>query len=243
MSAYDELLQFIEESRGRIIDVDANNRFGVFASALAEERASLEIIVSRYLAASEQLVRNTEEMMALNKPGTHPVSDEQSTLLVEAVKIQRGLRLEIRSYYLFAKILLDNVSRFIEFYFRPGRACSLDSHKELIKNLGNFCDKKGLSLPEKFLEIANDLKERISEYRDKQVGHDKSHDLIATSFSTVGDPAPRLTRGYIGPGPSKMKPTSEPLQDLTEALDEYLVLLVTFLSQNESKTWLLQTKS
>ena len=31
------------------------------------------------------------------------------------------LHLEIESFYLFAKILLDKVAHFVEFYFGPGR--------------------------------------------------------------------------------------------------------------------------
>ncbi len=41
MSAYEELLRFIEESRDRISETKANNRFGMRASDLAEERAML----------------------------------------------------------------------------------------------------------------------------------------------------------------------------------------------------------
>ena len=98
MSAYDELLQFIEESRRRISDVQVNNRFGSFASALAEDRATLDIVVSRYREVSEQFFRNQQQMEALIKPGTHRVTDELFALQMEAVRIQRLFRLEVRSF-------------------------------------------------------------------------------------------------------------------------------------------------
>lgn len=233
MSAYEELLRFIRESRDRISDVQANNHFGVLAADVAEERATLDIIVSRYKAISEGFMQNTRAMQATVRPGTHPMTDEQTQIREEAVYIQRELRLEVRCFYVFAKILLDKIARFIEFYFGQARRLSLGSHDKLTRNLAEFCSAQGLSLPKDFLDTAGDLKGRVSDYRDKQIAHDQGGRLEGTGFNESGET--RLVRSGIGPGPLNEALDSEPLPNLTEALDEYVTVFLDFLKRNESK--------
>jgi hypothetical protein len=85
------------------------------------------------------------------------------------------------------------------------------------------------------LTVANDLKNRISDYRDKQVGHDKSATPPGIAFTGAGEV--RLVRLDLRTAPSTTRALdSEKLQNLTKALDEYLLLVVQLLRENESKS-------
>lgn len=226
MSAFAELT---EELQDRITDTKAKNGFGMRAFELAEERAILDIIASRYKDASERFVQNTKAIMANVKPDVLPnvlipVTDEQSKFHTEGLLISWELRLDIRSFYMFAKIYLDKIARFVEFYFGHARGLSLDSHHKLTKHLANYCSHKGLRLPRDMPVIANDLKDRISDYRDQQVSHDKSANPTGTIFTDEDEV--RISRSAA--------PESESLPDLTEAVDEYLLLVVQLMSENEA---------
>ena len=52
------------------------------------------------------------------------------------------LHLEIESYYLFSKIMLDKIVHALEFYFGQGRKKSLDSHDGLVKNSASYVARK-----------------------------------------------------------------------------------------------------
>ncbi|MET4802840.1 hypothetical protein [Bradyrhizobium sp. LB11.1] len=114
-----KLAEFISTHRERFGDVDTN----IFAFAWGKVTRRLEflaIIEARYLEASAAFIANTEAGRKLTKPGTHPVTPEQHALQKAALPIVTDLHLQIESYYLFAKIVLDDIARAFEHYFRSG---------------------------------------------------------------------------------------------------------------------------
>jgi hypothetical protein len=97
------------------------------------------------------------------------------------------LHLEIESFYLFAKILLDKIAHALEFYFGLGRKKSLDSHDGLVKNFAQYAEVKCLTLPSDFMTIAARLKTDVSDYRDYEIAHEKSpRRMSGTVFDAEG---------------------------------------------------------
>jgi hypothetical protein len=53
------------------------------------------------------------------------VPPDIAALMSQSQGLTSDLHLEIESYYLFAKIILDDVARAIEYYFGPHRGLAL----------------------------------------------------------------------------------------------------------------------
>src|SRR4030095_8890693 len=119
-----QLTEFIRTERERLA-LEDNNRFGTAFYPLTRYYEFLLIIVERYHTASEVFMKNSRALQSLTKPSTHPTTSELLRLHEEGYALTSRLHLEIESFYLFAKILLDKVAHALEFYFGPARDCSL----------------------------------------------------------------------------------------------------------------------
>jgi hypothetical protein len=139
--------------RERFADED-NNKFAMSFSQISRYSAFLDVILKRYEDASRQLFQNTKALQETLLPGQNPVSSSQMALHEEGVRLTILVHLEIESFYLFAKILLDKVARSLEFYFGQEREKSLDSHDDLVKNFESYAGAKSLTLPADFMAIA-----------------------------------------------------------------------------------------
>src|SRR2546426_1163535 len=161
----DTFIEFVRAERDRLSTEDSN-RFGMAFSKLTRQYQFLLIILGRYKEASNNFIQNTKDLQALFKPGNHPVTTEQGRFLDEGPRLTTALHLEIESFYLFAKILLDRIAHAIEFYFGPARKLPLDSHDHLVKHLEAYGGEKGLSISAALMDAAKELKKDISDHRD-----------------------------------------------------------------------------
>jgi hypothetical protein len=225
-----KLTKFIRTERERLA-LEDNNRVGMAFSRLTRYYQFLLIIVQRYHDANEAFIANTRTMQSLSKPGTHSTTPEQLRLLQEGFALSTKLDLEIESFYLFAKILLDQVARVLEFYFGPLRSRSFDSHDDLVKNLAIYAREKGITTTGKFIQIAGALKKDISDHRDYEIAHEKSlRTMFSTLFDTEGKTKILSTRHYPTEH-NKQAETKEP-DKLLQDLDEYLAEFMEFIAAN-----------
>jgi hypothetical protein len=228
------LAEFISSHRERFVIFDNN----VFAFAWGKVRRRLEflaIIELRYLEGSMAYIANTEAGQKLTKPGTHPLTPEHAALHAAALPIVADLHLQIESYYLFAKIVLDDVARAFEHYFGAARGLPFDSHDDLSRRLIDYAAVKGLVVSKELLEAVADLRRRISDVRDQKVSHEKSpRTMPGTSWSRNGGASIVLLRLY----PREKDPKqfiSEELPRLRLAIEAYLDLIIACITANESK--------
>lgn len=119
-------------------------------------------------------MKNTRALHETVKEGKHPVTPEQERLHEEGWKLGVAVELEIDSFYIFAKVLLDRVGHGLEFYFGQAKGCSLESHNEMMKCFAKYVKAKNLTPPPKRLvELLKTLKTEIRDYRDKEIVHAK----------------------------------------------------------------------
>lgn len=230
MAVLEELKAFVGEERVRLALRD-NNVLGQSMSQIGQYREFLGIILDRYGEASTAFVENTRAMQKAAKDH----SADAGSLHDEAVVLKTKLHLEIESFYLFAKILLDKMARSIEYYFGPERGLPLDSHDDLAKRLVDYAAAKQLDVTEDFVSKSNSWKERVSDYRDYHIAHEKSsRTLRATAFDAEGQTSMVLVRLYPLGGDRQVE--SEPLENLLPELDQYIQNLVEFLKANRGKT-------
>lgn len=200
----------------------------------------LQVIVLRSEHESAAYSENTRRYMQLTEAnaskGRTEFTAEEVGIFENLEGLTDDLHLDIESFYLFAKIFLDKIARFIEYYFGAQvRSRPLDSHDDLVKNLEAYREAKGLNLPERLMNATRNLKIKIADLRDYHISHEKSprtmHGSLLNSRGRV-----RLTVNRINPTErEKQGITTEVLGELLIEIDDYISLIVEMIQQNQSK--------
>lgn len=202
----------------------------------------LEIILDRYKTANQAFVANTKALQAsIAKNNSNLVSEEQNMLLSQSYGLSLRVHLEIESFYLFAKILLDKIALAIQFYFgQPERKLSLASHDKLAKHIESYARVRGLSFTQDLLEIIKKLKLDIADFRDYQIQHipDYRHSRVmrGTIYDSEGNT--RLSVNALYPRPVEKQYDSKHLHELLADIEAYIEKVVLFIEQNKNKTGL-----
>lgn len=231
------LLKFINSERMKY-STRHNNLFSFSFSQISRYYEFLEIIQARYRKAASEFIENSKAQQATFQSGTHFVTEEQMQLLNKGQEITTVLHLEIEAYYLFAKILLDKVAMAIEFYFGQARGLPLDSHDDLAKNFEKYIAAKKLTtLPDDIRKLIQTLKEHISDYRDKEIAHEKSpRTMKATMFSHGANSTVWVASTKIYPTARDKQVESKEIDGVMNLIDEYISGIVKYVQENEERT-------
>jgi len=238
MKIIDDLI----ESEHSHLDADqfAGVQFTGFATswqAVARYHTFLTIIVEREAKATEVFSLSSKAFRDTPpSPGPY-LTAEQERRLDELDEATDLLHLEIESFYLFAKILLDVVARAIEKYFGLGRACSLDSHHDLIDNFAEYAAQKKLD-PTDFIEKAKQLRADISNFRDHEIAHSKRLNRVTgTALTADRRRATMIAASTVVP-PERFKPEASSIHvgELMSAVENYIASAIEIVKTNRDKT-------
>jgi len=228
------LSDFIETERERF-SIRDNNLFAMSLAQIERYHRFLVVIVARQREAGLKFVANSQAFRSAVPSGTRELTDEQRRLLDESAELTSLLHLEIESFYLFAKILLDKAAHSIEFCFGSVRERPLDSHDDLVKNFQAYAEMKGLVVPAGFLEAAASLKKDVSDFRDYEIAHEKSpRRLSGTGFSSDGRTI--MISNMLYPKPIDKQVSSRFLNDLLNEIEVYVGLLIELIKTNRKLT-------
>jgi len=203
-------------------------RYHTFLMFIVEREANATDIFS----VASKALRDTPP-----SPGPY-LTAEQERRLNELDKATDLLHLEIESFYLFAKILLDAAARAIEKYFGLGRACSLDSRHDLIDNFAEYAAQKKLDIPTDFVEKARRLREDVSNFRDHEIAHSKRLNRVTgTALTPDRRRATMITASTVVP-PERFKPQASSIHvgELMSAVDNYIASAIEIVKTNRDKT-------
>jgi hypothetical protein len=234
MSAMDaELSAFVSEERGHFEGYD-NNKFAMAFGQVLRYYGFLTIIKERYENCNVTFNKLLEIQKSLFASGG-AMNEQQIAWWEENSKVCNRIQLEIESYYLFAKILLDRVARFLEFFFGPGRKLSFDSHDQMTKAFKAYCKIKELKDFEKIEYRLKSLKTDIADYRDYQISHEKSpRTMHGVHFSGTGETSIISMKMY--PKDTDTQAQSKSLGKLEEDLLLYLREIMVLVRTNRGKS-------
>lgn len=227
---------FITSNRNKFADKH-NNMFTFSLGEIQRYYEFLEIISGRWERIEAEYVAGVRHMMEMGKknPGSHVMTTDEWALHEESRKKSTLLHLEMESYYLFSKIMLDKVARSIEFFFGATRSLPLDSHDDLTKNLTKIAEHKGLLISEELLWLIPRIKKTISDFRDQQIAHQKSPRVArGTMFATDG--STKMMINMLYPKETDIQSEGVNLSELRVLVDQYLNEVVRFLEANFAKT-------
>jgi hypothetical protein len=194
-------------------------------------------MVSRREAAATRTMSKAMKAVVKAANSTQMEPDEQRRVISKLNKTTDVVHLEIESFYLFAKILLDTVARAIEKYFGQGQACSLDSHHDLIRSFEKYATLKKLVVPTDFIEKAKRLRKDVSDFRDQEIAHCKRLNRVTgTMLSADGRQAMLISTSTIVP-PARMKPQASSIHvgKLMTAIEDYVACAITIIKTNRDK--------
>lgn len=215
------ILKFVTEHRARFTN-DHDNAIAFSWGKGTRRLAFLDLIQARCAIAGAAFIANIEAMRKLTLPGTHPVTPEMAALSATGGQLSTAVHLDIESFYLFAKIILDDIARALEFYFGAANGLAPDSHDDLSKRIVRYAEAKGLEVPPEFIASVVNLRERISDFRDQKISHEKNpRTMQGSSWGPDGHPRIMMTRIFPRETNSQQA-QSEPLVELRTALDTYI---------------------
>jgi hypothetical protein len=200
----------------------------------------LEVTVADCEQASKQLVAHARHQMEIaeQRPGPRDLDPDEIEALGDGETLAAVLHLRIETFYVFAKVLLDQLAHAIECYFGRARATpiKITKHSELVDKLTDYASTIGLSSPERLLDRANSLTKTVVAFREKPIIHDQSpRSSKATSFDAEG--RTRISDGRIFPSEDEMKWTeSELLHVLMTEIEGYVEEVCFYLRENREVT-------
>jgi hypothetical protein len=227
------IFDFIEAEHTQFENAVLESGFVTAWQAVDRYHTFLSIVLKR---EAEATAKYSADVKAL--PNTPPspgryLTDEQRFRLDELDKSSDALHLEIESFYLFAKILLDTIARAIEKVFGQGQKCTLDSHHDLIDNFEQFAEQKKLTFAGNFIEKAKSLRENISNFRDHEIAHGKRLNRITATALTRDGRATIIATSTVVPQ-DRLKPQASSIHvaELMRLLEDYILSAIEIVRTN-----------
>jgi hypothetical protein len=135
--------------------------------------------------------------------------------------------MEIESFYLFARILLDKIALAVHFYFGLNQS----GHSLLMKRL----DKAGVPTSARLRTLAKDLGKLIGGFRSEQITHHKELRSIRATGYRTGE-GPRVILSNLYPTVGDQQYESKPLEELIATMDDYISEIMALLVVNRDRT-------
>lgn len=233
-STSQKLFDLIRDER---IHEDHLTLWGNAISALIKYHEFLTIIYDRYEPNRQALADEAAALKAMDGAKLAARSAGYNEEQIARIKGDQRLRacvyLDIEAFYLFAKIFLDKIARFIEFCFLPERTLALDSHDDLTERFARYALAKDLKAPVDFLATLERLKHDIADFRDQQIAHEKSpRTRKGHSIDAHGEVRLHVFR-LFKPAPMMI---SRPISELLGEVDAYVEAVISLVTTNLDKT-------
>ncbi|HTE40892.1 MAG TPA: hypothetical protein VK629_08675 [Steroidobacteraceae bacterium] len=228
--------KFIGEER-LYYENDGTNLFAFSLGQAARYYSFISIILERYrLCGAEYEVETRTFAKLLQAAGSKELDAADLAMIEKSRRLSALVHLEVESFYLFTKIFLDQLARFIENHFGQVRRMSLDSHDNLGKRFFSYASERNLIYSSDLLDNARRLKETICDYRDYEIAHSKNPRMLhATTFGGASGPLIARTPGYPK-ATDKLQTQSESPIELMREVDAYVVLIFRLIAENRAKS-------
>jgi len=228
-------VQVFREAAFERTDTDIANKIGINISLWSRYYEFLEIVLKRYEAANSAFMSGIEQQFATMTPGTKVLSEDDLREQEHSASLWLKLHLEIESFYIFAKILLDRISDTFSYYFAYPLKKSGSTHSQLTSCFGKVCTDKCLVVqPANLHSTMEVLKRRIINYRNKAIEHVSDPRLIHGTRWGSGKTA--IAPRFIPPSDSDITQETGDLNELFKLLDQYIVTMLDFFEANVEKS-------
>ena len=201
----------------------------------------LELIHERHVPTAKRY----KELLALIFTKMDPAfdggaityDDEMATMDAEMADLLDIAHLDLETFFLFAKTVLDRVAQYIELYFGPEPKLPVRAHEKLYANFSEYSARRGIVIPDGFTQAVRDVHDMIfthqpeSATNDARVAQSPSDLMIAHTDERPGpNGAHRVTRLSLTTG------------QLLNVVDAYLRLVLELVRRNPNRARMLRKR-
>jgi hypothetical protein len=219
---------------------DAAQLHGAFGHVLRGYRY-LELVHERHVPTAKRY----KELLALLFTKMDPAfdggaityDDEMATMDAEMADLLDIAHLDLETFYLFAKTVLDRVAQYVELYFGPEPKLPVRAHEKLYANFSEYATRRGIVVPDGFTQAVRDVQDMIfthqpeSATNDARVAQSPSDLMIAHTDERPGpNGAHRVTRLSLTTG------------QLLNVVDAYLRLVLELVKRNPNRARMLRKR-
>jgi hypothetical protein len=222
----------------------SHGKSGVIANSITQwlhYRDYLERVLERYEGANRTYlgVRSRLPLGASKAPGRRRLSRRASADWGRLWPLTRDVHLEIESFYVFGKILLDRVADTFALFFRGQLFGGLaSSHRKLMRDqIVPICREKNIR-PGKLPNMIQDLQRRVVDHRTQVIEH-RREPRYSPGSHIGADRKIRIEMGLVSATDADHEfetRTTEAPADLMNALDDYLDEMAAFMRANRAKS-------
>ncbi len=194
----DELFSFQKTEWDRLSSHssrDAAALHGSFGHILRGYRY-LELIHERHVPTAkhykELLAKLISRMDPAFEGGQITYDDEMATMDADMGDLLDVAHVDLETFYLFAKTVLERTAQYIELYFGSEPKLSVRSHDKLRANFSEFAERRGIVIPDNFNDAFAHVHDMVfthqaeSATNDARVAQSPSDLMIAHTDNTPG---------------------------------------------------------
>jgi hypothetical protein len=240
----DRLGDFIDAYRYRMVDRD-NNLFARSAGAWWRYYSFLTHVLARYDHSNAEYSKVLEAVTrrmreAPNTGESRAMTSEDMAEWKQSTDLTTVLHLDIETFYLFAKILLDRIADTFGLVFGVDWKISGSSYSDLSKRFETLCREKGLEIrPDTLPALIAKLWEAIVDYRNTLIERLDDPRVLKGTFWAPGKASGIIT-SLMYPGAEdaeRFRQTEDP-HALRRMLEEYIEAMLTFFEVNAKRSLL-----
>lgn len=144
------------------------------------------------------------------------------------------LILEMESFFHFAYVALLRAAQLVEWYFGSEHGVSFRSHKEWTKSAAEYCQAKGIDVPDQLFPILQRCLDEITEPRSHDVVHDFNPRAIYGPKTSADGTTNRFTT-HLFPMDKDRQSTLLPVGEAYILLSDYVGCLGEMISTNRHR--------
>jgi hypothetical protein len=194
----DELFSFQKAEWDRLSSHssrDAAALHGSFGHILRGYRY-LELIHERHVPTAKHYKELLAKLLGRMDPafegGSISYDDEMATMDADMGDLLDVAHVDLETFYLFAKIVLERTAQYVELYFGSEPKLSVRTHDKLRANFPEFAERRGIVVPDGFSDAFAHVHDMVfthqaeSATNDARVAQSPSDLMIAHTDNTPG---------------------------------------------------------
>lgn len=202
----------------------------------------LELIHERHVPTAkrykEQLAALFSKMDPAFDGGAITYDEEMESMDAEMGDLLDVAHLDLETFYLFSKTVLDRVAQYVELYFGSEPKLPVRAHDKLFGNFSEYATRRGIVLPDGFMQSVAHVHEMISTHQSDSATNDAR---VAQSPSDL-----MIAHTDLRPGPNGSANSVTRLSlttgQLLNTVDGYLRLVLELIRRNPNRARLLQKR-
>jgi hypothetical protein len=240
----DELFSFQKAEWDRLSSHssrDAAALHGSFGHILRGYRY-LELIHERHVPTAKHYKELLAQLIARMDPafegGAITYDEEMATMDADMGDLLDVAHVDLETFYLFAKIVLERVAQYVELYFGSEPKLPIRTHDKLRANFSEFAERRGLVISEGFSAAFAHVHDMVFTHQSESATNDAR---VAQSPSDLMIAHTDNTPGPNGASPGVMR-LSLTTGQLLNVVDAYLRTVLGLIRANPNRAKLLRKR-